>query len=98
VDAHPDEDRELPHIGLVGDTYTILLKGEDTVGRYCLIDMHIPQGDSPLLPVPLITSITSAAALRIVKLQKSSRPALWRLLQVTEVIEVTGYRLTTANR
>ena len=70
--AHPDEDRELPHIGLVGDTYTTLLKGEDTVGRYCLIDMHIPQGGSPLLPVPLIASITSAAALRIVKLQKLS--------------------------
>jgi hypothetical protein len=50
VGAHPDEDRELPHIGLVGDTYTILLKGEDTVGRYCLIGMHIPQGGSPLLP------------------------------------------------
>ncbi len=24
------------HIGLVGDTYTILLTGEDTAGRYCL--------------------------------------------------------------
>ena len=48
--AHPDEDRELPHIGLVGDTYTILLIGEDTVGRYCLIGMYIPQGGSPLLP------------------------------------------------
>ena len=32
------------HIGLVGDTYTILLTGEDTAGRYCLIDMHIPPG------------------------------------------------------
>ena len=28
----------LPHIGLVGDTYTILVAGKDTAGRYCLID------------------------------------------------------------
>jgi hypothetical protein len=34
----------LPHIGLVGDTYTILVAGRDTAGRYCLIDMHIPPG------------------------------------------------------
>jgi quercetin dioxygenase-like cupin family protein len=31
----------------VGDTYTILLTGEDTAGRYCLIDMHIPPGGGP---------------------------------------------------
>ena len=37
----------LPHIGLVGDTYTILLAGNDTAGRYCLIDMHIPPGGGP---------------------------------------------------
>lgn len=35
------------HIGLVGDTYTILLSGKDTAGRYCLIDMHIPPGGGP---------------------------------------------------
>jgi hypothetical protein len=37
--ARPDTDESLPHIGLVGDTYTILLSGVDTDGRYCLIDM-----------------------------------------------------------
>lgn len=37
----------VPHIGLVGDTYTILLSGKDTAGRYCLIDMHIPPGGGP---------------------------------------------------
>ena len=37
----------LPHIGLVGDTYTILLSGRDTAGRFCLIDMHIPPGGGP---------------------------------------------------
>lgn len=35
------------HIGLVGDTYTILLTGKDTAGRYCLIDMHVPPGGGP---------------------------------------------------
>ena len=45
--ARPDEDGSLPHIGLVGDTYTILLTGADTAGRYCLIDMHVPQGGGP---------------------------------------------------
>src|SRR5215210_379484 len=45
--ARPDEDQNLPHIGMVGDTYTILLSGEDTAGRYALIDMHIPQGGGP---------------------------------------------------
>ncbi len=38
---------EQPHIGLVGDTYTILLAGKDTAGRYCLIDMHVPPGGGP---------------------------------------------------
>ncbi|MDQ3712891.1 MAG: cupin domain-containing protein [Acidobacteriota bacterium] len=45
--AKPNEDGSLPHIGLVGDTYTILLSGKDTDGRYCLIDMHIPPGGGP---------------------------------------------------
>ena len=36
-----------PHIGLVGDTYTVLLSGHDTAGRFCLIDMHIPPGGGP---------------------------------------------------
>ena len=37
----------LPHIGLVGDTYTITVTGEDTDGRFCVIDMHIPPGGGP---------------------------------------------------
>jgi quercetin dioxygenase-like cupin family protein len=35
------------HVGLVGDTYTVLVSGKDTAGRYCLIDMHIPPGGGP---------------------------------------------------
>ena len=42
--AQPDK---LPHIGLVGDTYTITVSGEDTNGHFCLIDMHIPPGGGP---------------------------------------------------
>ena len=41
------DDPNLSHIGLVGDTYTILVAGKDTQGRYCLIDMHIPPGGGP---------------------------------------------------
>ncbi len=45
--ARPDEDQSLPHIGLVGDTYTILVAGRDTAGKYTLIDMHVPPGGGP---------------------------------------------------
>src|ERR1700681_5034099 len=45
--ARPNEDPNLPHIGLAGDTYTILLTGKDTAGRYCLIDMLVPPGGGP---------------------------------------------------
>ena len=41
------EDGSREHIGLVGDTYTVLLSGKDTAGRYCLVDMHIPPGGGP---------------------------------------------------
>jgi quercetin dioxygenase-like cupin family protein len=41
------DEPKAPHIGLVGDTYTTLLTGKDTAGRYCLIDMHIPPGGGP---------------------------------------------------
>ena len=45
--ARPEEDQSLPHIGIVGDTYTILLSGADTGGRYCLIDMLVAPGGGP---------------------------------------------------
>ena len=45
--ARPNEDESLRHIGLVGDTYTILVTGKDTDGKYCLIDMHVPPGGGP---------------------------------------------------
>jgi quercetin dioxygenase-like cupin family protein len=45
--ARPDIDESLPHIGVVGDTYTVLLSGSDTNGRFALIDMHIPSGGGP---------------------------------------------------
>ena len=45
--ARPNDGPGLPHVGVVGDTYTILLSGEDTNGHYCLIDMHVPPDGGP---------------------------------------------------
>jgi quercetin dioxygenase-like cupin family protein len=45
--ARPDTDESLVHLGVVGDTYTILLSGADTAGRYTLIDMYVPPGGGP---------------------------------------------------
>jgi quercetin dioxygenase-like cupin family protein len=47
VTARPDEDDTLTHLGVVGDTYTILVSGDETAGRYTLIDMHVPKGGGP---------------------------------------------------
>jgi len=44
--AQPDT---LPHIGLVGDTYTITVTGGETDGRFCVIDMYIPPGGGPTI-------------------------------------------------
>ena len=44
--ARPDKDQALAHLGIVGDTYTILLTGEDTRPD-TLIDMHVPPGGGP---------------------------------------------------
>jgi quercetin dioxygenase-like cupin family protein len=41
------DDPALPHLGVVGDTYTILLTGADTAGRFTVIDMHVPPGGGP---------------------------------------------------
>jgi hypothetical protein len=49
--ARPDDDETLTHLGLVGDTYTILVTGDDTSGKYTLIDMHVPPGGGPPLTV-----------------------------------------------
>ncbi len=44
--VHAD-DPKMRFVSVVGDTYTILLTAEDTGGRYCLIDMHVPPGGGP---------------------------------------------------
>ena len=41
------DDAGAEHVGVVGDTYTILLGGAETDGRFCLIDMHVPPGGGP---------------------------------------------------
>jgi quercetin dioxygenase-like cupin family protein len=45
--ADANKDKSLRHLGIVGDTYTVLLSGDDTDGRYCLIDMYVPPGGGP---------------------------------------------------
>ena len=47
VHARPGTDKNLPHVSLVGDTYTVLLGGEDTNNQFCLIDMFVPPGGGP---------------------------------------------------
>ncbi len=43
------DDPALQHVGVVTDTYTILLTGADTAGRYALLDMLVPPGGGPPL-------------------------------------------------
>lgn len=38
---------ELRHVALAGNTYTILIAGAQTAGRYSLVDMHVPHGGGP---------------------------------------------------
>src|SRR3954447_7271674 len=47
VVARSEQDQNLPHVGFMGSVYTILVGGEDTNGRYCLIDMHVPPEGGP---------------------------------------------------
>ena len=41
------DDAALTHLSVAGDTYTILVGGADTAGRYALIDMLVPPGGGP---------------------------------------------------
>jgi quercetin dioxygenase-like cupin family protein len=44
--ARPD-DPDLVHLSVVGDTYTVLFSGEQTAGRFAMLDMLIPPGGGP---------------------------------------------------
>jgi quercetin dioxygenase-like cupin family protein len=44
--AHPD-DPDMRHLSIAGGTYTILVTGAQTAGRYCLTDMLVPSGGGP---------------------------------------------------
>lgn len=44
--ANPD-DPTMRHVSVAGGTYTILVSGADTGGRYCLVDMLVPPGGGP---------------------------------------------------
>src|SRR3954454_16603110 len=41
------EDPKSHHISVAGGTYTILVSGKETGGRYSLIDMLVPPGGGP---------------------------------------------------
>lgn len=41
------EDPGLAHLAIAGGTYTVLVSGSQTAGRYCLIDMRVPPGGGP---------------------------------------------------
>src|SRR5689334_9675160 len=41
------DDEALVHLAVVGDTYTVLLSGEQTAGRFAMLDMLIPPGGGP---------------------------------------------------
>jgi quercetin dioxygenase-like cupin family protein len=41
------DDPKMRHISVAGGTYTILVTGGETRGRYCLIDMLVPPGGGP---------------------------------------------------
>ena len=44
--ARPDTDESLRHLAVVGDTYTVVLSGNDTAGKYTLMDMQIPSAEN----------------------------------------------------
>ena len=44
--ANPDNPKSR-HVSVAGGTYTILVSGEETAGRYSLIDMLVPPGGGP---------------------------------------------------
>lgn len=37
----------IKYLSLAGDTYAMLITGDQTAGRYCLIDMYVPPGGGP---------------------------------------------------
>ncbi len=41
------EDPALTHLAVVGDTYTVRFSGEQTAGRFAMLDMLIPPGGGP---------------------------------------------------
>jgi quercetin dioxygenase-like cupin family protein len=46
--AMPD-DPAAAHMAQAGNVYTVLISGSQTEGRYCLIDMLVPEGGGPPL-------------------------------------------------
>jgi quercetin dioxygenase-like cupin family protein len=45
--ARPETDESLPHYAVAGGVYTVLVSGQQTGGRYCLVDMLVMPGAGP---------------------------------------------------
>jgi quercetin dioxygenase-like cupin family protein len=46
--THAAPDRPgVQHVSIAGNTYSLLVTGAQTAGRYCLIDMRVPPGGGP---------------------------------------------------
>ena len=41
----PVQPDNFPHIGLVGDTYTVTVTGEQTAGHFCVLDFILIEGE-----------------------------------------------------
>jgi hypothetical protein len=57
------------HVSVVGDTYTVLIRGRDTDGRYGLIDMLVPTGEARPF---IVTTLRKCSRFRKVKLNSHS--------------------------
>ncbi|WP_247392988.1 hypothetical protein [Bradyrhizobium sp. 35] len=68
--ADPDG-ADVPHISVAGGTYTVLVSGAQTAGRYCLVDMLVPAGGGPRR-----TATTSRRCSRCSKANLNSRFAV----------------------
>ena len=44
------DDPRMQHVSVSGGNYTILVTGEDTGGRYCLVEMLVPPDGGPPMP------------------------------------------------
>jgi hypothetical protein len=72
------EDPALVHLAVVGDTYTVLFSGEQTAGRFAMLDMLIPPGGGPRRIVTISRSASGSSRARWRCMCAISRRFGWR--------------------